>query len=239
MTVRLNLADLMIEVDRKPIKHLHLGVYPPDGRVRVAAPERMTMDAVRLFAISKLPWIKRQRQKLLAQARDAPREYLERESHYVWGRRYLLNIVEADGRPSIELKHRKLQLRVRVEVEQERYAEILDEWYRASLRTAVEPLLHKWEPLLQVKVKRLFVQRMRTKWGSCNSEAKHVRLNTELAKKPPECLEYILVHELVHLRFRTHGPRFVAIMDAVLPQWRDLREMLNQLPLTDAAKICN
>ncbi|MEO5624635.1 MAG: SprT family zinc-dependent metalloprotease [Dokdonella sp.] len=237
MTARLNLADLTIEVDRKPIKHLHLGVYPPDGRVRVAAPERMTMDAVRLFAISKLPWIKRQRQKLLAQAREAPREYLERESHYVWGRRYLLNIVEADGRPSVELKHRKLQLRVRAEVEQARYGEILDEWYRASLRAAVEPLLYKWEPLLNVKVKRLFVQRMRTKWGSCNSEAKHVRLNTELAKKPPECLEYILVHELVHLRFRTHGPRFVAMMDAVLPQWRDLREMLNQLPLTDAAKI--
>jgi predicted metal-dependent hydrolase len=231
MVVRLNLSDVAMEVERKPIKHLHLSVFPPDGRVRIAAPERMTMDAIRLFAISKLSWIRTQRKKLQNQPRETPREYLERESHYVWGRRYLLNVIEQDAAPSVELKHRKLVLRVRPGTDQARRKEIVDEWHRSVLRAAVEPLLEKWEPLLKVRVRRVFVQRMRTKWGSCNSKARHVRLNTELAKKPLECLEYILVHEMAHIRCPTHGPRFITLMDDVLPHWRDLRHSLNQLPL--------
>lgn len=232
MVVRLNLSDVSMEVERKPIKHLHLSVFPPDGRVRIAAPERMTMDAIRLFAISKLSWIRRQQQKLQSQPREVPREYLERESHYVWGRRYLLNVVERDAAPSVELKHRKLVLRVRPGAGHERRKEVVDEWYRNTLRMAVEPLLEKWEPILKVRVKQVFVQRMRTKWGSCNSKARHVRLNTELVKKLPECLEYVLVHEMAHIRCPTHGARFVALMDDVLPQWRDLREALNRAPIS-------
>lgn len=231
MAVRLNLSDLAVEVERKPIKHLHLSVFPPDGRVRIAAPERMSMDAIRLFAIGKLPWIRTQQQKLQMQRREAPREFLERESHYVWGRRYLLNVVEYDASPSVELKSRRLRLQVRPGTDQAKRKDILDAWYREQLRIAVDPLLAKWQPLIKAKVKRVFVQRMRTKWGSCNASARHIRLNTELAKKPPECLEYILVHEMAHLRYPTHGPRFVELMDALMPQWRNLRELLNQLPL--------
>jgi predicted metal-dependent hydrolase len=228
---QLKLAELAIEVERKPIKHLHLGVYPPNGRVRIAAPEGMSLDAIRLFAIGKLPWIRRQRSKLQAQPRDNPREYLERESHYVWGRRYLLSIVEHPAPPVVELQHRRLRLRVRPGTEPARRGEILEEWYRGLLRTAVESMLSKWEPILKVRVEKVFVQRMRTKWGSCNARARNIRLNSELARKPKEYLEYILVHELGHLRFPTHGPRFLALMDQVLPQWRELRDALNQLPL--------
>lgn len=231
MAAQLKLAELAIELERKPIKHLHLGVYPPNGRVRIAAPEGMSLDAIRLFAIGKLPWIRRQRSKLQAQPRASPREYLERESHYVWGRRYLLSIAEFDAPPVVELQHRRLRLRVRPGTDAARRGEILEEWYRGLLRRAVESLLAKWEPLLKVRVKQVFVQRMRTKWGSCNAPTRSIRLNSELARKPMECLEYVLVHELAHLRCPSHGPRFVALMDQSLPQWRDLRDMLNQLPL--------
>jgi predicted metal-dependent hydrolase len=235
VTTRLNLAGLTIDVERRPIKHLHLGVYPPDGHVRIAAPEGVSDEAIRLFAIGKLAWIKRQRQKFATQLREPVREYLERESHYVWGRRYLLSVLEGDAPPSIELRHRKLRLKVRPGTSLERRGEILDEWYRSMLRAAVEPLLAKWEPVLGVRVRNVFVQRMKTKWGSCNSSARNIRLNTELAKKPAEFLEYIVVHEMAHIRCPTHGHRFVALMDQVMPNWRDKREALNQLPLGAAS----
>jgi predicted metal-dependent hydrolase len=231
MTTKLNLGEFVLEVERKPIKHLHLSVYPPDGRIRIAAPERMALEAIRLFAITKLAWIRRQRQKMQVQPREAPREYLQRESHYVWGRRYLLDIVEHDAPPVVELRHRKLRICVRPGTDADRCGEILQEWYRGLVRQAVDPLLAKWEPLLKVRVSKVFVQRMRTKWGSCNSMARHIRLNTDLARKPLDCLEYILVHEMAHIRYPTHGARFIALMDQVLPQWRDVRDSLNQLPL--------
>lgn len=233
MTTRLQLGDLRVEVVRKDIKNIHLGVYPPSGKVRIAAPEHMASEAIRLYAISKLGWIKRQQDKLRGQARETPREYLERESHYVWGRRYLLQVVEIDARPSIELKHKRLRLQVRPGTEAERRAELLEEWYRATLRGAITPLLSKWEPLIGVRTNRVYVQRMKTKWGGCNPVARNIRLNTELAKKPPECLDYIVVHELVHLREPTHDARFVALMDQVMPFWRDYRDTLNRLPVRD------
>lgn len=231
MAAMLELAGLAVEVVRKPIKNLHLGVYPPDGRVRIAAPERMPLDAIRLFAIGKLPWIRRQQSRLRAQVRDSQLEYIERESHYVWGRRYLLRIVEADSTPAIRLRARTLDLQVRPGTSSVRRGEILQAWYRDQLRQAVEPLLEKWQPLLRVKARRIHVQRMRTKWGGCNANLRSIRLNTDLARKPPEYLEYILVHELAHLREASHGPRFVALLDSALPQWRELRDALNRLPL--------
>lgn len=233
MTTRLQLGDLRVEVVRKDIKNIHLGVYPPLGKVRIAAPERMALEAIRLFAISKLGWIKRQQLKLRGQARETPREYLELESHYVWGRRYLLQVVEIDARPSIQLKHKRLRLQVRPGTSAERRGELLEHWYRSTLRDAITPLLSRWEPLIGVRTNRVYVQRMRTKWGGCNPVARNIRLNTELAKKPPECLEYIVVHELMHLREPTHDARFVALMDQVMPLWRDHRDMLNRLPVRD------
>jgi predicted metal-dependent hydrolase len=228
---QIKLGDITVDVILKDIKNVHLSVHPPAGKVRISAPERMSLDTIRVFAISKLDWIKQQQAKLRGQERESPREYLDRESHYLWGRRYLLTVTENDAPPAIELKHRRMILRVRPGTGQEKREALVEEWYRERLKEAVPPLLGRWEPLLGVKAKRWFVQRMKTKWGSCNHRSGTIRLNTELAKKPPECLEYIVVHELVHLLEPTHNARFLALMDRFMPRWQSHREELNRLPL--------
>lgn len=227
----LDLGDLRAEVTRKAIKHVHLSVLPPAGKVRVAAPKGMALDTIRLFVISKLGWIRAQQRKLQSQERETPREFLNKESHYLWGKRYLLEITFANAAPSVSLTPRKLHIHVRPGADQARCEEVLEGWYRQQVREAVSALLEKWEPLLKVRATRVFVQRMRTKWGSCTQSLGYIRLNTDLAKKPPECLEYIVVHELVHLLERTHNERFTALMDLHLPQWQLLRRRLNKLPV--------
>ena len=231
MVTQIALGNIDVEVVKKDIKNLHLSVYPPNGRVRIAAPMRMELDRIRIYAISKIPWIRRQQKKVLEQEREPSREYLERESHYVWGKRYLLRITEAEGAPVVELTPSKLLLRIRPGATAERKEEILEEWYRTQVRSAAPGIIGKWEPLLGVKVERLFVQRMKTKWGSCSRTSPSIRLNTDLAKKPVECLEYVIVHEMAHLLEATHNKAFVALMDHFLPQWRHRKEQLNQLPL--------
>ena len=231
MTSGFQLGDIRVDVIRKDIKNVHLSVYPPTGVVRIAAPEWMAMDAIRLFAINKLGWIKRQQQKLRTQARETSRDFIERESHYVWGRRHLMRVIESDSAPRIELKPRTIELHVRPGTSAERRGEILSRWYRAALRDAVPALLECWVPRIGVRVNRVYVQQMKTKWGSCNPTARNIRLNTELAKKPHGCLEYILVHELVHLAHPTHNSEFQSAMDRLLPQWRENRAMLNDLPV--------
>jgi predicted metal-dependent hydrolase len=231
MTTRIALGDIAVEVVKKDIKNVHLSVYPPAGRVKISAPLRMKLETIRVYAISKLGWIKQQQKKLRGQERETPREYLDRESHYVWGKRYLLQIIERDATPTLELKHRKIVLRVRPGIREDKKQAIVDEWYRAELRKAVVVLIGKWEPLMGVKVGRIFVQRMKTKWGSCNAPSKSIRLNTELAKKPPECLEYIIVHEMVHLIVRRHDDVFSSLMDRYLPNWKLTRQRLNAEPL--------
>lgn len=228
---RMELGDITVDVVLKDIKNVHLSVYPPTGRVRIAAPRRMSLDTIRVFAISKLDWIRQQQAKLREQEREAPREYVDRESHYIWGARYLLTVIERDAPPSVELKHRRMLLSVRPGTNQEKRESLVEEWYRQQLKKAVPPLLAKWEPLLGVKAERWFVQRMKTKWGSCNHEARAIRLNTELAKKPRICLEYIVVHELVHLLEPTHNARFIALMERFMPNWRFHRDALNRLPV--------
>jgi predicted metal-dependent hydrolase len=228
---RIELGDITADVVLKDIKNVHLSVYPPTGRVRISAPKRMSLDTIRVFAISKLDWIKQQQAKLRAQERETPRDYVERESHYVWGKRYLLTVIASDEPPSIELKHSRMVLRVKPQTDQNRRQAIVEEWYREQLKVAVPPLLDRWQPLLGVNVDRWFVQRMKTRWGSCNHKASTIRLNTELARKPPECLEYIVVHELVHLLEPTHNARFVALMDRFMPKWQLHRDLLNSLPL--------
>ena len=231
MAKRIQLGDIAVDVVLKEIKNVHLSVYPPTGRVRISAPSRMSLDTIRIFAISKLAWIKQQQKKLLEQDRETPREYLNRESHYVWGKRYLLTVVESDQVPAVELKHSRIILRVRPGTDEGKRQAIVEEWFREELKDAVPPLLAKWEPVLGVKVQRFFVQRMKTKWGSCSPGARTIRLNTELTKKPRECLEYIIVHELAHLQEPTHNTHFVAIMDRLIPQWRFRRQQLNRLPV--------
>jgi predicted metal-dependent hydrolase len=227
----LDLGELHAEVTRKAIKHVHLSVLPPAGKVRVAAPQGMPLDTIRLFVVSKLSWIRSQQRKLRSQERETPREYLNKESHYLWGKRYLLEVKHADAVPVVSLSPRKLYLQVRPGAGPARCEEVLDAWYRQQVHEAVPALLAKWESLLRVKAKRVFVQRMKTKWGSCTPESGYIRLNTDLAKKPPECLEYIVVHELAHLLEPTHNERFVALMDFYLPHWQQLRKRLNSLPV--------
>ncbi|WP_297744980.1 SprT family zinc-dependent metalloprotease [Nitrosomonas sp.] len=227
----LKLNELDIEIVQKNIKHVHLSVYPPDGRVKVSAPLSMAPDTLRVFVISKLAWIKKQQSKLRAQPREAPREYLDRESHYVWGKRYLLKIEEAEAPPRIELKHNKLVLSVRPGTNPARKQAILAAWYRDNLRQAVPALIEKWQPRMGVCVNRFYVQSMKTKWGSCSVHSGSIRLNTELAKKPRACLEYIVVHEMTHLLEPTHNSRFIGLMDRFMPKWRFYRDELNRLPV--------
>ena len=227
----LKLNELDIEIVQKNIKHVHLSVYPPDGRVKVSAPLSMAPDTLRVFVISKLAWIKKQQSKLRAQQREAPREYLDRESHYVWGKRYLLKIEETEAPSRIELKHNKLVLSVRPGTDQERKQALLEAWYRENLRQAVPALIEKWQSRMGVCVTRFYVQSMKTKWGSCSVHSGSIRLNTELAKKPRACLEYIVVHEMTHLLEPTHNSRFIGLMDRFMPKWRFYRDELNRLPV--------
>ena len=232
--MQVELGDIAVDVVLKNIKNVHLSVYPPSGRVRISAPLRMSLDTIRVFAISKLGWIKRQQRKLREQERETPREYLDRESHYVWGKRYLLSVVERDHAPAVSLKHSRMILTVRAGTDEAVKEAIVAQWYREQLKAVVPELIAKWEPLLGVSVSRVFVQQMKTKWGSCNPRAHTIRLNTELAKKPKECLEYIVAHEMVHLLEPTHNARFVALMDQFMPQWQFFRQRLNRLPVRHA-----
>ncbi|MBS0588706.1 MAG: M48 family metallopeptidase [Proteobacteria bacterium] len=227
----MKLNELDVEIIQKNIKNVHLSVYPPDGRVKVSAPSSMSQDTIRVFVISKLGWIKKQQNKLRAQEREAPREYLDRESHYVWGKRYLLKIQETDAPSKIELKHNKLVLSIRPGVAQEKKRDFLEAWYRENLKQAIPAMIEKWQPRLGVRVNRFYVQRMKTKWGSCSFHSGNIRLNTELAKKPLACLEYIVVHEMTHLLEPTHNSRFVGLMDQFMPKWRFYRDELNRLPV--------
>jgi predicted metal-dependent hydrolase len=228
---RLNLGEVAIDVTFKDIKNVHLSVYPPRGRVRIAAPRRMRLETVRVFAISKLGWIKQQQRKLQEQDREPQREYLDWESHYVWGRRYLLKVSESETPPTIELKGNRMLLKLRPGANQQKRHNLLEEWYREQLREFVPGLIAKWERRMGVKVARFFVQRMKTKWGSCNPDRRSIRLNTDLVMKPRDCLEYIIVHEMAHLLVRRHDERFRRLMDRYLPNWEYSREALNNSPL--------
>jgi predicted metal-dependent hydrolase len=228
---QIELGDMKVDVVLKDIKNIHLSVYPPNGRVRISAPKRMDLATIRIFAISKLDWIREQQRKLQAQERETPREYLDRESHYLWGKRYLMKVIEFEDVPFVELNHTHILLRVRPGANEEKKQSVVEEWYRRQLKEAVIPLIDLWQPRLGVQVQQFFIRRMKTRWGSCNKAKGHIRLNTELAKKERECLEYIVVHEMVHLIEPTHNKRFIALMDRHLPHWRQLRDELNRAPL--------
>jgi predicted metal-dependent hydrolase len=231
MVTQIELGDITVDVVLKDIKNIHLSVYPPTGRVRISAPSRMSMDTIRVFAVSKFGWIKQQQKKLQEQERETPREYLDRESHYVWGKRYLLKVIEGNAAPSVELSHSWMFLKVRPGADERKKQAVVERWYRQQLRRAVPSLIAWWEPLMGVKVERFFVRRMKTRWGSCNPDARSIRLNTELAKKPPTCLEYVVVHEMAHLLERRHNDKFIAYINRFMPQWQYYRQELNRAPL--------
>lgn len=231
MTTQIDLGGIVVDVIKKDIKNIHLSVYPPTGRVRISAPRRMSLDAIRVFAISKLDWIKKQRSKVQDQDRETPREYIDRESHYLWGKRYLLRVTEKNEVSNISITPREIHLQIRPDMNIEKRAAIMDDWYRHHVKEMLPGLIKKWEPIMGVNVSRFFVQRMKTRWGSCNTRKHSIRLNTDLAKKPFECLEYVVVHEMVHLLEPSHNKRFVAFMDQFLPQWKSIRDKLNNLPV--------
>lgn len=231
MVEQLRLSGTTVDVVLKDIKNVHLSVHPPTGRVRISAPSRMDMNTIRVFAISKLGWIRKQQERLKTQERETPREYLERETHTLWGRRYLLQIVEEDGPASVELRHTVMVLHVRPGTDTRYRHIVLREWYRSQIKAAIRPLRAKWEPIVGVAAADITVRRMKTRWGSCSPRRGTIRVNLELAKKPPGCLEYILVHELVHLLEPTHNARFMTHMDRLMPEWRQRRDELNRLPV--------
>lgn len=222
-----------VDVVYKDIKNLHIGVYPPMGRVRVAAPERLDEEQVRLAIIQRLPWIKRQREHFRNAARQTERDMITGESHYVWGVRRRLKVIERPGRAHIEIEGDRLVLWVSAGTPSGKRRDLLDAWYREQLRHAIPDLIAVWESKLDVNVPVWTIRRMKTKWGSCNRESHHLWFNVELAKKHPDCLEYIVVHEMVHYFERNHGERFATIMDTHLPDWRARRDQLNNSPLTE------
>jgi predicted metal-dependent hydrolase len=231
MVETLNIGEIAIEMTRKDVKHVHLSVHPPVGRVSLVAPRATRVEVARAYAISKLGWIREQRARLQSQARETPRRFVERESHQVWGRRYLLTVVEADEKPSVRLSHRKVTLRVRPGSSTSKREEVIHEWHKALLHEIVPPLIAKWEAKLGVNVRGYYLQRMKTKWGGCNHRAGNIRLNTELVKKPKDLVEYVVVHEMLHLLEPTHSDRFTALLDKHYPTWREARAELNALPL--------
>lgn len=232
MTETIHLGEIVIAVTRKDIKHVHLSVHPPNGRVTLVAPKGTRLEVVRAYATSKLGWIRDQQTRLRGQARETPRQFVERESHYLWGRRYLLSVVEKEVKPSVRLGHRKILLTIRPGSSREKREKVMQAWHHALLHKEVPVLIEKWAAKLGVEVKGYFLQRMKTKWGSCNHRARTIRLNTELVKKPKDLLEYVVVHEMLHLITPTHSEQFLALLRKHYPTWREARAELNELPLS-------
>lgn len=235
MNETITLGDIAIAVTLKAVRNVHLSVHPPDGRVTLVAPSGTRLEVARAYAVAKLGWIRDQQAKLKNQARETPRRFVARESHYLWGRRYLLTVRESDSRQGVTLDHRRIRLTVRPGSDHAKRAVVMHEWHKRLLHETVPPLIEKWERKLSVKVAGYYLQRMKTKWGSCNTTARNIRLNTELVKKPKDLLEYIIAHEMIHLIEPTHSERFIAILDEYYPTWREARAELNELPLAAEA----
>lgn len=229
---QITVSGLDVEIIRKNIKNLHLGVYPPAGRIRVAAPLRISNEAVRLAIIGKLSWIRRQQAKFERQSRQSAREMISGESHYFAGQRYRLRVCVAKGPAGVAISNSSIiELHVRPGASVAARQKVLTGWYRQYLKHVIPPLLDKWQKRLGVNVSAYGIKKMKTKWGTCNAEAGRIWINLELAKKSVDCLEYVVLHELVHLTVRRHDDQFIRIMDNCLPRWKTLRAELNGMPL--------
>jgi predicted metal-dependent hydrolase len=227
----IQLGDIAISVIRKDVKNVHLSVHPPDGRVTLVAPTSTRLDVARAYAITRIGWIRQQRERFSKQARETPRQFRGRETHYLWGRRHLLRLSERDEKQQIKLDHRTIHLQVRPGTSRVRRARIMHEWHLRLLHGVVPDLIRKWEARIGVEVKGYFLQRMKTKWGSCNPKQGTIRINTELVKKPCDMLEYVIVHEMIHLIEAKHTKAFFQNMDRFYPNWAVVRSELNELPL--------
>lgn len=232
MTEMIQLGDIAISVTRKNVKNVHLSVQPPDGRVTLVAPTSTRLDVARAYAITRIGWIRRQQERFSKQAREEPRQFRGRETHYLWGRRHLLKLTEREERPQIKVDHRTIHLQVRPGTSRDQRARIMHEWQLRLLHDAIPDLIRKWETRIGVKVRGYFLQRMKTKWGSSNPQRGTIRLNTELVKKPRDMLEYVIVHEMIHLIEPKHTRAFFQHMDRFYPNWSVVRSELNELPLS-------
>ena len=232
MTDTIELGDIVISMTRKAVKHVHLSVHPPSGRVSLVAPTGTRSEVARAYAISKLGWIRDQQALLRGQARESRRQFVTRETHFLWGRRYLLTVVEADAKPSVRVTHKRITLSIRPGATTTKRAAVMHAWHKALLHAQVPALIAKWEGRLGVRLDGYFLQRMKTKWGSCNHRSGRIRLNTELVKKPKDLLEYVVVHEMMHLLEPTHSKRFIALLQEHYPAWREARAELNELALS-------
>ncbi len=226
------LGDIKIELQQKDIKNVHLSILPPHGKVRIAAPLHLSENTIRLYAISKLAWIKKQQKKIISQARESKREFINKETHYFQGRKYLFRVIEEDKPAKVVLHKNHIDLHVRPNTNTEKRQLILNQWYRNELREVASDLIKKWEKVIPVKVRDFGIRRMKTKWGTCNIEARRIWLNLELAKKPLASLEYIIAHEMVHLIERHHNDKFFSYMKKFIPQWKHRVDELNTLPLS-------
>ncbi len=231
MKDRIQVGELTIDIIRKNIKNVHLSVHPPDGRISISAPVNTRLEVARAYAISKLFWIKQQREKMAKQLRESPRQLIKRETHYIWGRRYLLNVVDSDERQYVSIDHKRIHLHVKAGTKKIKRAELLYEWQKSILHKYIKEVIAKWEKVLNVKVNTYFIQKMKTKWGSCNHKSGNIRLNTELVKKPKDLVEYVIIHEMAHLIEPTHNETFVTLLNKFYPNWREARIELNELPL--------
>lgn len=227
---KIKVSGIDIDVIKKDIKNMHLAVYPPTGRVRISSPADMETDSIRLFAVSRLAWIKKHIKNFRFQARQPEREFIQGESHYFQGQRYLMNIIEHNAPPKVEIRNKKyMDLYLRPASDKAKREEVVKEWYRAELKKQIPPLIEKWEARMGITVKEWNIRQMKTKWGSCNAQEDRIWLNLELAKKSKQCLEYVIVHEMVHLQERLHTERFHALLDKYMPRWRSYKEELNEV----------
>ena len=227
----IQLSDISIKIIRKDVKNTHLSVYPLDGSVVLVTPKGTRYEVARAYAISKIPWIRSQQKIFKNQARQFPLQYIDRESHYLWGRRYLMKINYKEEKPNVILSNKEIVLTISPRSSQKKRSQIIENWQKSLLYEYVGSLIKKWEIKLVVKVKRHFIRKMKTRWGSCDKSLGYIRLNAELIKKPKELIEYVVVHEMTHLIETSHNDRFVKILDKHCPFWRDHRSELNKLPL--------
>ncbi|MGD0071335.1 MAG: SprT family zinc-dependent metalloprotease [Candidatus Bathyarchaeia archaeon] len=224
---RTRICDLEIDTVKKDIKNIHVGVYPPNGRVRVAAPLKTTDEAIKLLVISKMPWIKKQQLKFNQQERQTKREYLSGESHYFLGNRYRLNVVKTTSTPKIEIKRKTyIDMYVKPQTTLEKRARLMDSFYRSELKKQIPRLIEKWQKITKLKVKEVKIKKMKTKWGTCNPKYQRIWINLELAKKPLHCLEYVLVHEMTHLIEKHHNEKFELLLKSYMPQWDQCKQEL-------------
>jgi predicted metal-dependent hydrolase len=227
-TKTIQIHNLNVETVKKNIKNIHLGVYPPNGRIRVAAPLRTPDEAIELLVISKIPWIKKQQAKFEKQKRQTKREYVSGESHYFLGKRYLLNVIKTKDKPRIEIKRTKhIDLYIKEDMDFEKKEQIFENFYRSEIKKIIPDLKEKWEKIIGVNVNEVRIKKMKTKWGSCNPKAKRIWLNLELAKKPMHCIEYVMVHEMIHLIEKKHNGKFKYLIRSHIPQWEQYKKELN------------